>query len=174
LKERKNFNIKSFSRFAICYLFEETKSGVLAIIYIFQVNVHFYSLNYIDSQENYFLDTFERPIVVQITRVAIILEIVFLLMHIAIYFFLFLFILCKINRSCIFKVIFDMCRKKHNELRKIEQEDGGENTESGNNFQGNTFIHYFQNSGLEFFKFIGIYDYEKELYSNKDYDVENI
>jgi hypothetical protein len=167
-EERINYNIMTYTKFIFSYLFEETKSGIIGVYYIFQFICH---LKLFDNLREH--QKMERPIVYDFTRVALLLDFIFLSLHLAIYISLYFFMLCRINQSCILKVSHDIFTKKHNELKRLERivkDDEERIDHSASDIKKLKFGIL----AMEFYKFIGIFDFEKEYTITKNENVDII
>ncbi len=149
-EEKVSYNIKTFTRYIIYYLLRETKAGLLGIFCIGNLIAFTLILNYLETTKDYDSNNFTVPIVIYILKLSVILNLLFNAIKVFIFIMLYFFIICKINKSCICGLLYSLMRKS--ELRKIEfEEDKME----------------FYDMGLEFFHFLGVFDYKKKIW--KDY-----
>lgn len=165
-EEKLNHNIRTYTKFIFRYLFEETKSGIIGIFYIFQF---LWIINLFDNLREH--QNMERQVVYDFTRIALLLDLIFLSLHLAIYILLYFFMLCKINQSCILMISHDLFTKNQNELKRLERVIKDFDEERIHTSDSNIYKLKFGSLVMDFYKFFGIYDYEKEYIVTKNDDI---
>lgn len=167
--DKLNYTVKSFTKFVVHYLFKETKMGYIGIYFLVESIASIISLNSLHTNKDYNSDVFAVPVLLFFTKLAVGLNLIFTLLHVIVYVSLFLFVLCKVNNSCIFKVIKAGCKGDTND---------GHTTSFPKSNKTNTNIrenkHSFKNLSLDFYQFIGIYEYKKQLGLNNTNSNSNI
>jgi hypothetical protein len=128
------FTVKSFIKYAVRYLFTETKLGYIGIYFLAQSIFGLYNLIYILRNKGLNSDSFDLPVLVTFTLYAVVSGIAFTLGHLVVYFSLFMLLFCKINNSCCCGVFAGYRNNK-----KVR----------------------FHDRWLDCFKLFGIYDIEK-------------
>jgi len=142
-----SYNIKTFTRYIIYYLFRETKAGFLGIFCFGNLISFALILNYLQTNKDYNSDNFTVPVVIYILKFSVILNLLFYVIKVLIFVMLYSFIICKINKSCFCGLFYSLMSKS--ELKKIDfEEDKME----------------FYDIGLDFFHFLGVFDYKKKLW----------
>ncbi len=159
-----NYNFRTFTKFVCKYLFKNSIVGYIGILFILESCVTIICIHHLLSEKTKYIKS--KPILYDSLVFSAYLNLVFTLMHVIIYIVLYLFIICKLNKSCLCKVIVDYRKgKDHCGIENDDNEKGSYSDKPQS----------FQNLGLECCLFIGVYDYKKELKMKKDNQVlENI
>ena len=171
-----NFKVGSFMSFLGNYLFKEHKIGIIIILYLIQIPLFSVLLSiYLKNNFNNI-----EEVLKSFTFYGLICNLSFLIIHFLIYFTLFLVILCKINNSCLCQIIC-INSKNHHDKEKPHHVKVNSNAILINNIKvsndskshnDKNIINDLPNDShiiapiermLNFFKYIKIFDYEKEF-----------
>lgn len=143
-----SYNIKTFTQFIIRYLFRETRAGFLGLFCIGNLIFFAFILNYLETNNDYNSENFSIPVIVYILKLSVIFNILFYAKKVFIFTLLYLFIVCKINKSCLCGLVYSLITKSElNKISYVEEEKVE-----------------FYDLGLEFFSFLGVFDYRKKIW----------
>lgn len=171
-----NDNVRSFTIKTLNYLFKFTKLGYIGIYFIFEIIICFICLSHINGTSDYYKDNFDRPIVIQFTKFSIFLNLTFNFLHVGMYTLLYLFLLCKLNESCLCKIILNCTKENSKTNNNLNPKSNPINNNSNTNT--NIIINQsyttskkvkeiekkfrFQNLALDFYLFFGLYECKRD------------
>ena len=125
--KKKKHNVQTYFKFILNYLFITTKLGFLILYYLIQLVIVIICVSWFNqdivNQEKKLnqINIYKlRPVIIYFMNFGLTCDLIFLLSHIFLYFFLFNFILCKINQSCICSVMYYLLhdREETSETKK--------------------------------------------------------
>lgn len=141
-------NIKSYLYHIIRFSFKNSIVGYIALFFIFESIYLYTGLKEIQNSTDFFTDKFPKPIVIDFTIIAIILNLIFCLIHILFFTVLVFCILFKINKSCFIGLVLKLPKKNDKDA------------------------YPFYDLFLNCFEFLGIYSDESE--SSISQNIENV
>jgi hypothetical protein len=141
-------NVKLYGSYIYKYISNDTSVRIVILYYFGQIIAVIMCFNWISDP--HLVKKYEGLIIFDFTKFAIICNALFIFGNTILYSYLFLALMCKVNFSCICKILSNYCSTTtNNDAVKHENEVP----------EHEAFIV----KSMRFFKFLGIYDIEKQF-----------